>query len=50
MKPLTKFKKAAQAAAGAGWNQHVDKWTKRYANRVLRRILKEDQKAQEPLE
>jgi len=43
MKPFTKLKKFAQAHAGRGWNQHVDKWTKRYANRVIRKELKKDQ-------
>lgn len=35
-----KLKMLAQSKAGAGWNKHVDKPTKRYANKVIRRALK----------
>lgn len=42
MKPFTKLKKYAQAKAGHGWNKHVDKWTKRHANRVIRKFLKKE--------
>lgn len=33
----TKVKKMAQRKGGAGWNQHVNKYVKRVANRVMRR-------------
>lgn len=37
---FTKIKKAAQAAGiGSGW-KHVDKFTRRKANKVLRRLDK----------
>jgi hypothetical protein len=34
---LTKLKKFSQRKASAGWNQHVNKYQKRVANRVMRR-------------
>jgi hypothetical protein len=40
--PFVKVKKHGQAHAGCGWNQHVDKWTKRYANKVIRRIIRKE--------
>ena len=41
---FTKMKKAAQAKSDAsGWNKHVNKSQKRVANKVLRRMLKEEQ-------
>jgi hypothetical protein len=40
---ITKMKKAAQAKSDAsGWNKHVNKSQKRVANRVLRRMLREE--------
>jgi hypothetical protein len=40
---LTKLKKLAQAKSDAsGWNRHVNKFQKRIANKVLRRILRRD--------
>jgi hypothetical protein len=40
---LTKLKKLAQGKSDAsGWNKHVNKFQKRVANKVLRRILKKD--------
>lgn len=39
----TKVKKRAQTAGiASGWNQHVDKYTKQKANKVIRRFLKKD--------
>lgn len=40
MIPITKIKKLAQGHAGRGWNQHIDKFTRRYANKVVRRIVR----------
>ena len=37
----TKVKKFAQRKAGAGWNQHINKYQKRVANRVMRRHAKD---------
>ena len=37
-----KVKQLGQAHAGAGWNKHVNKFQKRIANKVVRRMLKED--------
>ena len=46
---ITKVKKNAQRAGiHSGWNQHVEKWTKTRANKVIRRILKKDQKENTP--
>ncbi len=40
---FTKLKKTAQAKSDAsGWNKHVNKFQKRIANKVLRRMLKEE--------
>jgi len=40
---FTKLKKAAQAKSDAeGWNKHVNKAQKRIANKVLRRMVRED--------
>ena len=40
---FSKFKKLAQSKSDAsGWNNHVNKLQKRIANKVLRRILKQD--------
>lgn len=40
---FTKLKKFAQSKSDAsGWNKHVNKRQKRIANKVLRRILKQD--------
>jgi len=40
---FSKFKKLAQSKSDAsGWNKHVNKLQKRIANKVLRRILKQD--------
>jgi len=40
---FAKLKKFAQSKSDAsGWNKHVNKWQKRIANKVLRRILKRD--------
>ena len=39
---FTKVKKYAQAKSdAAGWNKHVNKFQKRIANKVVRRILKQ---------
>lgn len=38
----TKIKKSAQRKAGGGWNQHVNKYMKRVANRVMRRWSSEE--------
>ena len=38
----SKVKKFAQRKAGAGWNDHVNKWQKRVANHVLRRHAKDE--------
>jgi len=46
MNPFTKLKKFAQAKAGAGWNQHVNKYQKRVGNRVIRRVLKKEEEEQ----
>lgn len=40
---MTKVKKMAQGRAGAGWNKHVNKWTRRYANKVIRRWFKKEE-------
>jgi len=38
---FTKVKKLAQAKSDAsGWNRHVNKYQKRIANKVLRRMLR----------
>jgi hypothetical protein len=40
---FTKVKKYAQGKSDAsGWNQHVNKLQKRVANKVVRRMLKEE--------
>lgn len=39
----TKAKKFAQRKGGAGWNQHVNKYVKRVANKVMRRRAKDEQ-------
>ena len=40
---FNKMKKLAQSKSDAsGWNKHVNKFQKRIANKVLRRMLKED--------
>jgi hypothetical protein len=40
---FTKMKKLAQSKSDAsGWNKHVNKRQKRIANKVVRRMLKED--------
>jgi len=40
---FTKFKKLAQSKSDAsGWNKHVNKGQKRVANKVVRRLLKQD--------
>ena len=36
---FTKVKKFGQRSPDAGWNKHVDKYQKRTANRVIRRVL-----------
>ena len=39
----TKMKKMAQAKSDAsGWNKHVNKSQKRIANKVVRRLLREE--------
>lgn len=43
VKPFTKLKKWAQGVAnGSGHHKHVGKWTKRYANGVIRGWLRRD--------
>jgi hypothetical protein len=38
---LTKLKKLAQGKSDAsGWNKHINKFQKRIANKVLRRMLR----------
>ena len=40
---FTKLKKLAQGKSDAsGWNKHVNKFQKRIANKVLRRMLRKD--------
>ncbi len=40
---FSKFKKLAQSKSDAsGWNKHVNKRQKRVANKVVRRLLKQD--------
>ena len=39
---FTKVRKLGQGKAGAGWNQHVNKYQKRAGNRVIRREMKKD--------
>ena len=40
---FTKIKKFAQAKSDAsGWNKHVNKFQKRIANRVVRRMEKDE--------
>jgi hypothetical protein len=40
---FTKIKKYAQGKSDAsGWNQHVNKSQKRIANKVVRRVLKDE--------
>ena len=40
---FSKLKKFAQSKSDAsGWNKHVNKRQKRIANKVLRRMLKQD--------
>ena len=39
----TKMKKLAQSRSDAsGWNKHVNKFQKRIANKVVRRMLREE--------
>jgi hypothetical protein len=43
---ITKVKKLGQRAGTAcGWNQHVNKYNSQKANKVIRRILKNDMKS-----
>ena len=40
---FTKMKKLAQSKSDAsGWNKHVNKFQKRIANKVLRRMAREE--------
>ena len=40
---FTKVKKLAQSKSDAsGWNRHVNKFQKRIANKVVRRMLREE--------
>jgi hypothetical protein len=42
MRGFTRLKKLAQGKSDAsGWNKHVNKFQKRIANKVLRRMLKD---------
>jgi hypothetical protein len=42
MPSLTKMKKLAQSKSDAsGWNKHVNKFQKRIASKVMRRMLRD---------
>jgi hypothetical protein len=45
MKPVVgfiKIKQLGQAKAGAGWNEHVNKFQKQLGNKVIRRLGRDD--------
>lgn len=45
MNLFKKVRKIAQTAGiASGWNQHVDKYTKQKANKVIRRFLRGQKK------
>lgn len=43
-KPFIKLKRFAQIAGNGGWNKHVGTYMRQKANKVIRRIMRAEQR------